>query len=250
MRCVVKEDKLHKIRVRGVLLGTVLITLLLCALALRFGALPILSSSLLTVESSPTGYDPLTAQEVDAVVAAALQAEGEEGARATAAGKVEVLLVERREASKAAYASGQWQRQGDVYVYDYATETLIHTTVDVQSQAVVAVERVQGVQLPLTAGEVQRALALVQADSALWTALAARYQAISSEPLQQLDQLQGKVSVFYADVMPDRLNAAAQQCGQHRCAQVLLFTVDKTLLELMPIVDLSRGEVVQTLAEE
>jgi hypothetical protein len=158
--------------------------------------------------------------------------------------------VERHEADKAAYAKGAWPRQADVYVYDYATDTLLHTLVDVQSSTVITVERVQGVQLPLTANEEQRALALVQADNNLWTSLADRYQTITGEALAGLDQLQVKVSVFHADVMPDRVNAAAGQCGQHRCAQVLLFTADKTLLEMMPIVDLSLGQVVQVLDEE
>jgi hypothetical protein len=187
---------------------------------------------------------------MDAVEAAALQAQGAKSLRASSPDGQEVLLVERHEASKAAYASGKWQRQGDAYVYDYATDTLIHTVVDMQSGAVITIERSQNVQLPLTEREEQRALALVQADSALWTALANRYQAITGEPLQRLDQLQHKVSVFHADVMPGQLNAAAQQCGRHRCAQVLLFTVDKTLLEMTPIVDLSQGQVVQTLGVE
>jgi Cu2+-containing amine oxidase len=218
-------------------------------LVLAFDPLQTFSATLLPAEAAPTGYDPLTTQEADAIVAAALAVEGEAGLHAATTGEREVLLVERREASKAAYASGNWQRQGDVYVYDYATDDLIHAVVDVQSGEVVTVERLQGVQLPLTQQEEQRALALVQADDAVWTALAERFQAITGEPLQRIDQLQGKVSLFYGDAMPDRLNESSQQCGQRRCAQVLLFTVDKTLLELMPIVDLSQGQVVQILGE-
>ena len=118
---------------------------------------------------------------------------------------------------------------------------------DVESGAIITVERVQGVQLPLTAQEEQHALAIVAADPALWTDLTTRYQRITGETLTEITQLQVKVSVFHADVMPVGLNAAAQHCGQHRCAQVLLFTVDKTLLDLTPLVDLSRGQVVQVL---
>lgn len=248
MNCVMKESKLPRIRLNTaramVILTSVLTVVILGARALRVDAIPTFSTA------APTGYDPLTAQEVDAVVAAALQAEGEEALHAAASGVQEVLLVERHEAPKAAYTSGSWPRRGDVYLYDYATDTLIFTTVDVQSGVVVTTERVQGVQLPLAQREAERALALVQADGPLWMTLAARYQAITGEPLTHIDQLQRKVSVFHADVMPDRLNAAAQRCGLHRCAQVLLFTTDKTLLALTPIVDLSRGEVVQVLGEE
>lgn len=243
---------MSKVQLGGVLLAAVLF----CLLALQFDAVPIASSPLIAgLTGAPTGYDPLTAQEITAAVAAAQTGPVDASSpRAVTtdepAGGQEVLLVERREASKADYAKGNWPRQGDVYVYDYATDTLIHTTVDVQSGAVITVEHVQGVQLPLTEREEARALALVEADRTLWTALATRYQTITGESLQRLEQLQVKVSVFHADVMPDQFNAAAQQCGQHRCAQVLIFTIDKTLLELMPIVDLSQGQVVQVLDEE
>jgi hypothetical protein len=236
----VRKHKLEVALVAAVLLGALLV----------LGARTIWPSHVLSFEQAPTGYDPLTTKEVDTIVAAALQANGEEPLSATTGGGREVLLVERREASKAEYASGKWSRQGDVYHYDYTTDTLIHTAVDTASGMVTGVERVQGVQLPLTEREKQRALALIQAETALWTELAARYQTITGEPLQEISQLKVKVSIFHADVMPGRLNEAAQLCGQHRCAQALLFTADKTLLELTPIVDLSQGVVVQTLGEE
>jgi len=215
--------------------------------AAAFDASPLLTG-VYAVTGAPTGYDPLTEQELAAVTQAAL---GAPAVRAATAGAdvtpPEVLLVERHAAGKAAYGKGSWPRQGDVYLYDYATDTLIHTTVDVQSGDVITVERVQGVQLPLTAQEEQRALALVAADTNLWADVTARYQHITGEALTTLAQLQVKVSVFHADVMPARVNVAAQACGQHRCAQVLLFTTEKTLLELTPIVDLSQGQVVQVL---
>jgi len=190
--------------------------------------------------SKPIGSDPLTPQEIAAVLAAA----GPPLTAADAASSQEILLVERHEAGKGQHSSA---RQGDLYTYDYATDTLIYSIVDVASGEVTAVERLHGVQLPLNANEEQRALALIQADTALWSGLAERYAAITGAPLTQLNQLQTKVAVFHADVMPERLNQAAQQCGAHRCAQVLIFTVDKTLLELMPLVDLSQGQVVQVL---
>jgi hypothetical protein len=230
-------------------LTLLLTTGLLSLFVWRTGALASLAPRISTMVAAPTGYDPLTAQEIDQVVVGALRAAGKASVAAATQDRQEVLLVERHEAGKAAYASGHWPRQGDVYLYDYATDTLIHSTVDVSSGAVVGVERMQGVQLPLTAGEEARALALIRADQAIWTKLAARFALISAETLQDWAQLQVKVSVFHADVMPDQVNAAAQQCGLHRCAQVLIFTVDKTVLELTPIVDLSQGKVVQILGE-
>ena len=237
---------------KGQLGGIAVVVVFIGLLAWRLDAAAFDASPLLTgvyaVTGAPTGYDPLTEQELAAVTQAALGAPAARGAMAGAGvTPPEVLLVERHAAGKAAYAKGSWPRQGDVYLYDYATDTLIHTTVDVQSGSVITVERVQGVQLPLTAQEEQRALALVAADTTLWANVTARYQRITGEALTTLAQLQVKVSVFHADVMPARVNAAAQRCGQHRCAQVLLFTTEKTLLELTPIVDLSQGQVVQVL---
>lgn len=239
---------------KGQLGGIVVAAVAFCLLILQFDAVPIRSSSLLAGVGAPwrapTGYDPLTAEEMAALVTVA-QAETAMAAQSAPPAAVmhppELLLVERHEASKSAYAKGNWPRQGDVYLYDYATDTLIHTTVDVQSGAVITVERVQDVQLPLTANEESRTLALIAADPLLWATLAARYQIVTGQALTHLEQLQVKVSVFHADVMPDRVNAAAQHCGRHRCAQVLLFTVDKTLLDMTPIVDLSQGQVVQVL---
>ncbi|MCL4863333.1 MAG: hypothetical protein KJZ93_28265 [Caldilineaceae bacterium] len=225
-------------------LTSVLTLVILSALAMRMDAIAT------RMVGSPAGYDPLSAQEVAAALGVVLQAGGEDGVRATESGAAEVLLVERHDAAKTAYATGAWPRRGDVYVYEYATDTLVYSTVDLESGAVIATERVQGVQLPLTTHEKARALALVQADAPLWGSLTARYQAITGQLLTHIDQLQVKVSVFHADVMPGRLNPDAEQCGQHRCAQVLLFTVDKTLLELTPIVDLSQGRVVQIMGEE
>lgn len=237
---------------KGHLGGIALVLVVISLLVGRLGATAFDASPLLTnvyaVTGAPTGYDPLTAQELAAVTQAALDAPA--ARRATAGDPVappEVLLVERRDVGKAASAKGNWPRQGDVYLYDYATNTLIHSIVDVQSGAVITVERVQGVQLPLTAQEEQRALTIVAADPALWDDITARYQRVTGAPLTALTQLQVKVSVFHADVMPARLNGAAQRCGQHRCAQVLLFTVEKTLLDLTPLVDLSQGQVVQVL---
>lgn len=212
---------------------------LLALLALRFDALTSFSASVGLVANAPVGYDPLTAQEIETVSTAA-----QANTVGAASAHQEVLLVERHDGGK---AKGNPPRQGDLYLYDYATDTLIHSTVDIASGAVTAVEHLQGVQLPLNHNEAQRALALIQADQRLWRTLGQRYQQITGKPLTQLDQLQVKITVFHTDSLPDRLNAAAQKCGQHRCAQVLLFTVDKTLLEIMPIVDLSLGQVVQVL---
>ncbi|MFN8444357.1 MAG: hypothetical protein U0175_26475 [Caldilineaceae bacterium] len=226
---------------------------LLSFLVWRMMALPLFSSTLRLSAAipfsadTPTGYDPLTEHEQKLAISAALQKEA--NLQASDAGSLETLLVERHEVPKAERTKGQWSRQADVYLYDYTSDTLHHSTVDVASGAVVATEKATGVQLPLTQQEEARALSLVRNDPTVWSDLTNRYHTISGEALNDLAQLQVKVSLFRSDSMPDRVNDAASACGQHRCAQALIFTVDRTLLEIMPIVDLSQGRVVQVLNE-
>jgi len=197
------------------------------------------------------GYDPLTTNEADRVLALALAAEEEGVAQSAdhkAAHPIEILSVERYDAPKGAQGSGATARQGNVYLYEYATDTLIHTIVDVDS-GLLETERVQGVQLPLTPREKARALQIIQDDADLWSALAGEYRLITGETLNNVAQLESKVSLFLGNAMPDQSNAAAQQCGQQRCAQVLLFTVERTLFDVLPIVNLSQGKVIQLLGE-
>ncbi len=236
------------------------IHLLLGALILSLTGLvwtiaPAFSTPHLFLQHGGVGYDPLTSDEADRSLAIALGIEPEQATALRAKTTVEIkgerqrleiLRVERFDAPKESAAATM--RSGEVYFYDYTTDTLIHKVVDIATGAITT-ERWQGVQLPLTAREETRALELVAHDDALWQLIAARYATITGEPLLDIAQLETKVSLFVADAMPDQVNSAAQACGQHRCAQVLLFTVDRTVLELLPIVDLSQGQVVQLMDE-
>ncbi len=225
--------------------------LLFCGILLATRALPTFSSSTVPfLHNSGVGYDPLTANEAERALTLALGKQEQEGVyrNERAIQPLEILSVERYDAPKGSQSAGSTSRQGDVYLYEYATDTLIHSIIDVESGAV-REERLRGVQLPLTVREKARALQIIRGDADLWSALAERYRLITGETLTATEQLQTKVSLFLGESMPDQVNAAAQQCGQHRCAQVLLFTVDHTLLEALPIVDLSRGKVIQILSD-
>lgn len=225
--------------------------LLLAIVALTWSVFPTFSSDVPFLTNGGIGYDPLTQDETDRVLALALESDEAQQAQkriAAALRPLEVLSIERHDAPKDAVSAAKAERRGEVYFYDYSTDTLIHSTVNVTTGEI-AVERYQNVQLPLTENEEQRAVELVQADAPLWAELGEDYQAITGQPLASLDQLQVKVSLFLAEAMPDQVNAAAQQCGLHRCAQVLLFTVDRTVLEVLPIVDLSKGQVIQLLSD-
>ena len=193
------------------------------------------------------GFDVLTAQEHERVLNAALSASPT--IVRMAASTQEVLLVERHQESKDAYKTGHWPRRGDAYIYDYATDTLTYALINLETGQVDAKQETQFVQLPLTEGEIARALDIAYADEALRTKLAALFFAVSGEPLRDLSQLNVKAFVFRADSIPEDLNGAARQCGLHRCAQLLIFTHDDVAFEMQPIVDLSFGQVVQVLGQ-
>ncbi|MEZ5449456.1 MAG: hypothetical protein R3E89_10880 [Thiolinea sp.] len=56
-----------------------------------------------------------------------------------------------------------------------------------------------------------------------------------------------KAFVFTAETLPESLNAASQQCGLSRCAQLLLYTHNSIVFEISPIVSLSAGVVTQNI---
>ena len=72
----------------------------------------------------------------------------------------EVLLVERNE-EKGAPSN---QRRADVFIYDYSSNELIQSLVDLNTLEVIRSERKQGVQLPLTDRELTRAKQIVFED--------------------------------------------------------------------------------------
>lgn len=223
--------------------------LLLCLGVMAWFVAPGLSAPNLLLTDRGVGYDPLTSDEANRALAIALGIDEQKPRAAeirTVIQPMEILLVERYDAPKDSPAEAL--RQGEVYLYDYTTDTLIHSIVDVATGSI-QTKRLQGVQLPLTTQEEDRAVDLLLADKALWRMLSERYEIITGDSLEDLSQLEMKVSLFLADAMPDQVNEAAQQCGQHRCAQVLLFTVDRTVLEVLPIVDLSEGRVIQLLSD-
>ena len=240
---------------------------LLAAVLLSGTAITLASPSTLAqfTGTTATGYDPLTPAE-QARALQALQGAGtvmqglklpDTAARTgsaapaadgtSAAGAEEVLLVERHQEDKLTYDQGRWPRRADVYVYRYADDTLIHQVYNMDTNQVDQVDQVQGVQLPLTAAESQRALAIALADGKVRPLLAAEFRLITQQDLVAGDQLILKAMTFHADAAPGRDLGEAAQCGIRRCAQLLLAAGDNVALQVIPIVDLSSGRVVQAL---
>lgn len=156
---------------------------------------------------------------------------------------VELLLVERRPTEK----DQPGQRLADVYSYDYQSDETVHSIVDLKTQNPVSTERVQNLQLPLTENELAYASQLIFTDPEQMAPLQAEFKRITGQVLTKPEQLQVKAFVFTAETLPEGLNAASQQCGLHRCAQILLYTHDSVVFEISPIVNLSAGLVTQSI---
>lgn len=155
----------------------------------------------------------------------------------------ELLLIERRIMDKEQAA----QRLADVYHYDYSRNETIHTVVDLDTQQVISTQHQQRMQLPLTENELQRSSDIIFSDPEQAALIRNEYQRITHRYLSSPKQLNIKAFAFSADALSEQLNPASQQCGLHRCAQVLLYTHDSIVFEISPIVNLSAGIVTQNI---
>ena len=199
-------------------------------------------------ETPKHNNDPLSLNEVS--VASLLTAGPKLAARGTNANlssitnnSQEVLLIERNE-EKGAPSD---QRRADVFIYDYSTNELIQSLVDLNTSEVIRSERKQGVQLPLTNNELKRAKEIVFEDEDERAILEEEYRRITSREMTDTADLNIKAFTFLADSLPNRINEASKQCGIHRCAQLMLYTQDNVVFEISPIVNLSEGVVTQRI---
>lgn len=199
-------------------------------------------------ETPSHNNDPLSLNEVS--VASLLTSGPKLAARGTNTGlssitsnSQEVLLIERNE-EKGAPSN---QRRADVFIYDYSTNELIESLVDLNTSEVIRSERKQGVQLPLTNNELKRAKEIVFEDEDERAILEEEYRRITSREMTDTADLNIKAFTFLADSLPNRINEASKQCGIHRCAQLMLYTQDNVVFEISPIVNLSEGVVTQRI---
>jgi len=193
--------------------------------------------------------DPLTIDEIsrvgNLVTPQTLAAKSENGI-ATGIGtndNQEVLLIERNEEKGAP----KGQRRADVYIYNYATDELQETLVDLNTSEIISSVTKQGVQLPLTVNELKRAKEIVFEDEDERKILEHEYNRITSRTLNDTSELNIKAFTFTADSLPNRVNEASKQCGIHRCAQLMLYTDENIVFEISPIVNLSAGVVTQRI---
>ena len=202
-----------------------------------------------TYAQSPShNNDPLSFEEVSRV--SILMAGPKLAARSIgsdtssfATNSQEVLLIEKNE-EKSAPSD---QRRADVYIYDYSTNELIESLLDLNTSEVIRSERKQGVQLPLTDNELKRAKQIVFEDEDERAILEDEFLRITSRELTDVADLNIKAFTFLSDSLPNRVNEASKECGIHRCAQLMLYTQENIVFEISPIVNLSAGVVTQRI---
>jgi hypothetical protein len=192
-------------------------------------------------DDTPRGTDPLSADELSA---ATDLARGSNPGEAAGLGEDDVvLLVERHEEAKAAEDDGL--RRADVYVYSYDDDVLTWSIVDTATGEVDHTEVVRNTQLPLIQEEEDRALGLALDDPEFAQLLATRYrQATGRDLTDPATDLDIQPIVFRADANPAAAAAGARACGRHRCAQLMIQSTDDLLVDLLPVIDLSTGDLL------
>jgi hypothetical protein len=188
------------------------------------------------------GTDPLSAAEVASATRAA------SAVRGTSRTGV-VLRIERHDEGKLHRGTAAELRRADVFTYNYANDALTRMLVDVSTGRVDGTEVSHGVQLPLAPSERTRAVELMLADPATLARLRAAYQASTGRVL--VDPQHALIAdpiVFRADSMPNAAHGELAACGLHRCGQLMLQSVDHVLINLLPVVDLSREHMLDSRA--
>jgi Cu2+-containing amine oxidase len=158
---------------------------------------------------------------------------------------IEFLRVQPHRFSKSEIS--QNKRWADSTAYDYTSDELITTVVDLDNNRVISTKRNRNMQPPMAESEIKRAIEIVFQDDEERSILNGEFTRITGQTLSSIDQLQYKAFTFFADSMPTVVNQASTSCGAQRCAQLMLYTHDNVVFEVSPIVNLSAGVVTQRL---
>lgn len=155
----------------------------------------------------------------------------------------ELLLIERDRSEDK--KSGT--RRANAFIYDYQVDETIIYRIDAETNKILSSVRRKNIQLPLTESEIVRTVQIIFSDKETFALIANEYQRITGKVLSSPKDLEAKAFVFSADTLPEQLNLASQQCGLHRCAQILLYTHDSVVFEVSPIVNLSANLITQVI---
>ena len=158
---------------------------------------------------------------------------------------IEFLRVQPHRFGKSELSENK--RWADSTAYDYSTDELITTVVDLDNNQVISSRRNSKMQPPMAESEINRAIGIVFQDDEERSILNGEFTRITGQTLTSIDQLQYKAFTFFADSMPTVVNDASTACGVQRCAQLMLYTHDNIVFEVSPIVNLSAGIVTQRM---
>ena len=154
----------------------------------------------------------------------------------TSALGLEVLLIELQEVKN---RSADDPRLAEVFVFDYATNSASVLLVDVQNQKVINSSSIDNIHLPLNDREVAVATQILLSNTALMAKLTLEYEKQIGKPLESLQQLDMKVSIWN----PGMNAQYSQQCKLTRCALVSLFTKSAYNFSVEPVINLSTANV-------
>ncbi len=229
----------------------------------KFTLIPVsLCLALLTNIASAASMDPVSGNEIDRAKSLAMSGLTSAVAARSVASRttlqaattvdtvsdrptVEFLRVQAHRFGKSELSANK--RWADSTAYDYTTDELITTVVDLDSNQVLSTKRTKNMQPPMASSEIKRAIEIVFQDDEERRILNAEFTRITGQTLTSIDQLQYKAFTFFADSMPNVVNRASASCGAQRCAQLLLYTHDNIVFEVSPIVNLSVGLVTQRM---
>ena len=218
-------------------------------------SVPVLMALPLASQVSANTLDPISAEEigrvmqVTAVPRVDLQARGADlsvGSQSEKLEKLEFLGVKAHRFEKSKQDEGH--RWADTLVYDYATDELITTVINLDTNNVISVRRSRDMQPPLSDNELEKAMTILFEDDEEFSLLAAEFKQVTGEALISKEQLRYKAFTFFADSMPNIVNEASKECGAQRCAQILAYTTDRISFQYSPIVNLSAGVITQRIS--
>jgi hypothetical protein len=154
-----------------------------------------------------------------------------------------LLLVERHQEAKADEEAGL--RRADVYVYSYDDDVLTWSLIDLDNDEVDDTESSTGTQLPLVQEEIDRVVQIAMDNPRFVSRLEAEFEEATGRAMADpaTDVVMQPI-VFLAESMPNVATGAIANCGEHRCAQLMLQSSDNFLINLLPIVDLSDGRMI------
>ena len=151
-----------------------------------------------------------------------------------------LLLLEKRPSNKKQNSP----RLADAYYYDYKTNETIHCIVNPETGVIIEELRTVELQLPLVKEEIERAFT-IYLQSSHRNELADAYREATGQSLIDVSSLHFKAFILHGSANMTRLNAATKRCGRSRCAKLLIHTEENIALNITPIIDLSKGQVIQ-----